>query len=423
VNRLSRIYRRTDSYLRERLIPFWAERLVEPRHGGFQTNYDRGGRRTEVTDKTLLAQGRSLFTIAHTVRLGLDWPGWEQALAQGIDFMQGALRDREQGGYYWIVDAQGRPLDDNKVLYGHAFVIYGLAEAALLTGDSATAELASAVFDLVQARCADGRYGGYLEHFDRAWQPKRARGDIQLFKSLDVHMHLMEASTALYELTGDTAHRRALEDVCALIWEHMIDPATGTGMAMFTQDWQPIANVELDTVWGSDRFEQEKPSDITSYGHNIELAWLYAHALEMLGIDPRTALPRIRPILEHTTERGVDWEYGGLYVEGRRQGEVTEDRKEFWQQAEALVGFAEGFLLTREMRYVEALENVHAFVFEKMINWPVGEWFPLLDRRGEVLWDYMGHNWKTCYHTVRSMCELLLRLEPFTEAVEREEPA
>ena len=423
MNRLSDIYQRTNSYLRQRLIPFWAERLVEPQYGGFQTNYDREGRRTEVSDKTLLAQGRSLFTIAHTVRMGHPWPGWEEALAQGIAFLQGALRDREHDGYFWIVDAQGRPLDDNKVLYGHSFVIYGLAEAALLTGDAATADLATEVFDLVQARCADPRYGGYLEHFDRAWEPKRARDDIQLFKSLDVHMHLMEAYTTLYELTGDATHRRTLETVCELIWQKMIDPATGTGMAMFTQDWQPIANVELDTVWGSDRFEQEKPSDITSYGHNIELAWLYAHALEMLGIAPATALARITPILDHTAERGVDWEHGGLYVEGRREGAVTEDHKEFWQQAEALVGFAEGFLLTREERYVEALENVHAFVFERMINWPVGEWFPLLDRRGDVLWDYMGHNWKTCYHTVRSMCELLQRLAPFTEAVEREEPA
>ena len=417
---LEALYTRTQDYLHEHLIPFWATRLVEPEHGGFQTNYDHDGRRTVVTDKTLLAQGRSLFTIAHTVRLGHPWPDWQNQIAQGITFLQKAFHDPVHDGYYWIVDAEGRPLDDSKVLYGHSFLIYGLSEAALLTGDAATAALAEHIFELVQTRAADPEQGGYLEHFDRAWRPKSARDDIQRFKSLDVHMHLMEAFTTLYELTGRAEHRRALEQVSELIWSRMIDPASGTGIAMFTQDWRPIANVELDTVWGSDRFEEAKATDITSYGHNIELAWLYLHSIEILDAPAELALPRVAPIFAHTAEQGVDWTYGGLYVEGHRGGGVTEDSKEFWQQAEALVGFAEGYRLTGEECYLQALENVHRFVFDKVIHWPVGEWLPLLDRQGNVIWDYMGHNWKTCYHTVRAMCELLLRLERLIEPSERE---
>jgi mannobiose 2-epimerase len=107
----------------------------------------------------------------------------------------------------------------------------------------------------------------------------------------------------------------------------------------------------------------------------------------------------------------VDWECGGLYVEGDRAGEATEKTKEFWQQAEALVGFLDAADLTGDDSYLDAFRNIHTFVFTHMINWEQGEWFPLLARDGTVLWDYMGHNWKICYHTIRGMVEVVKRLE------------
>lgn len=401
----------TRAYLTERLIPFWAERIYEPRYGGFQTNYDRHGVRSPSEVKTLLCQGRSLFTIAFVRRQGLDWAHAEEQLAGGLEFLLEHCRDAEHDGYYWIVDLRGNPVDDSKVVYGHSFVIYALAELALLTGEQRAADEAVRLFDLLQARCRDDEHGGYLEHFCRDWRPKRARGDQPLHKSLDVHMHLMEAFTTLYELTGDPRHRAALVEVAELIWSRMVDPDTGAGISMFRPDWTPIANVELETVWGSDRFAQEKAPDITSYGHNIELTWLYLHALDVLGIDRQARRARVEPTMRHTLEHGVDWAHGGLWVEGQRSGGPTERNKEFWQQAEALVGFLDAYLLTGNAAYLAAFRNVHAFVFGKVINWSIGEWFALLDETGNVLWDYAGHEWKICYHTVRSMVLTVNKLQ------------
>jgi len=403
--------RKTEAYLTERLIPFWAERIVEPTCGGFQTNYDRDGRRTDVSEKTFLCQGRCLFTLSHAVRLGFDWDGSRQMLQQGVDFLRRHFRDMEQDGYYWIVEEDGRVRDDSKVVYGHSFLIYGLAEYALLTGDEWARDEACRVFDLLCAKAADLRHGGFFEHFDRCFGMETTRPDGTFHKSLDVHMHLMEAFTTLYELTGQSRHRQALEQVIALIFERMVDPETGVGVAMFSADWNPVNNVQLGTLWGSDRFDEVgKPPEITSYGHNIELAWLYLHSLAVLGRPKADGLDRVQPIFGHTVERGVDWEYGGLFVEGWREGDATETTKEFWQQAEALVGFLDAWMLTRDQRYWDAFRNVHDFVFGRMINWDQGEWFPLLSREGAVLWDYMGHSWKICYHTLRAMCEVVTRL-------------
>lgn len=403
---------KTESYLNEKLIPFWAEKAVEPKYGGFQTNYDRNGQRTEVTEKSFLSQCRSVFTISHAMRLGFDWPNGEEAVKQGIEFISKYFLDKENDGYYWIVDEDGKPADENKIIYGHSFLIYGLSEYALLTGDEFAKNEAVRIFDLLQTKVADKVSGGYNEHFDRFFNLKQSRGDIKSHKSLDVHMHLMEAFTTLYELTGAENHKQALIDVIDLIFDKMVDPKTGTGISMFTNDWKPIANVELDTVWGRDRFDEDgKTTDITSYGHNIELAWLYLHAQDVLGIPREKSLNKVIPIYEHTFKNGVDWKYGGIFVEGERNGEPTERTKEFWQQAEAMVGFLDAYQLTNDSRYLDAYKNIHDFVFSKIINWDQGEWFALTEENGDLIWDYMGTSWKVFYHTVRGTCQIVDRMK------------
>ncbi len=407
---------KTRNYLNEKLIPFWAERAVDHKYGGFQTNYDKYGKRTEVTEKSMLAQCRSIFTLSHAMRLGFDWPNGVESVQQGIDFLFKYFRDPEYDGYYWIVDEDGKVTDDNKIIYGHSFLIYGLSEFALLTGNKEAEAEASRVFDMLQEKVVDQENDGYYEHFDRQFKLKEARGDITSHKSLDVHMHLMEAYTTLYEKTRSEIHRKALTDVIDLIFAKMIDPKTGTGISMFTPDWKPIANVELDTVWGRDRFDEDgKGVDITSYGHNIELAWLYLHAQDIMGIPRSESLNRVVPIYEHTYEKGIDWENGGIFVEGHRNGEPTEVTKEFWQQAEAMVGFLDGYILTKNEKYLDAFRNVHDFVFTKGINWELGEWYALLEKNGDLIWDYMGTSWKVFYHTVRGTCQVVKKLEQLVE--------
>ncbi len=361
---------------------------METKYGGFQTNYDKNGKRTEITEKSFLSQCRSIFTISHAMRLGFNWPNGEEVLKQGIEFLFKNFRDNEYDGYYWIVEEDGKPKDVNKIIYGHSFLIYGLSEYALLTGDEEAKNEAVRIFDLLQEKVADKKEKGYFEHFDRYFNIKKSRDDIGAHKSLDVHMHLMEAFTTLFELTQEENHKKALLDVIDLIFDKMVEPTTGTGISMFTSDWKPIANVELDTVWGSDRFDENgKDVDITSYGHNIELAWLYLHAQDILGIPREKQLRRVLPIYEHTFAKGVDWKYGGLYVEGERFGNATEVTKEFWQQAEAMVGFLDAYLMTKDTKYLDAFTNVHDFVFEKMINWEQGEWYRFACRRWR---NYMG---------------------------------
>jgi len=401
---LQRYLQATERYLAEKLLPFWTRRIVEPKYGGFQANYDENGERTKVREKTLLCQGRSIFALSFMLRQGHDWRGSRRMIRQGIDFLKRHFRDAAHDGYYWIVDADGTPIDRNKVMYGHSFLVYGLAEHALATGDKASRQEACRLFDLIASEASDVRHGGFFEHFKEDFRLAGGGSAGGSLKSLDVHMHLMEAFTTLYELTRLPKHRRALEHVIELIFDRMIDPKSGLGVAMFTRDWRPVNNIQLDTVWGADRFDdQGKPPDVTSFGHNIELAWLYLHSQDVLGVPRKNSLDRVLPLFEHTRRYGVDREYGGLYVEGRRRGDIVDTDKEFWQQAEALVGFLDAYLLTKDTQYLDAFRRVYDFVFQNMVHPELGEWYCLCGREGGVKRSWLGSHWKICYHTLRSV--------------------
>ena len=145
------------------------------------------------------------------------------------------------------------------------------------------------------------------------------------------------------------------------------------------------------------------------------MTWLYLHAQDILGVPREESLSRVLPVYEHTFNNGIDWKYGGLYVEGERFGVATELTKEFWQQAEAMVGFLDAYIMTNDEKYLDAFFNIHDFVFEKMINWEQGEWFALLAEDGKIIWDYMGTSWKVFYHTVRGTCQVIKKLEKIIE--------
>jgi len=407
------------SHLVEELLPFWTTRMIDSENGGYLTHFDKDGNDTGEDEKSLIAQTRCLYTLSSAHRAGYG-NGTLAAMARhGADFLIGKMWDKEYGGFYWMMDRRGNLSVDKKIIYGHSFAIYSLSEYTLATGDSRGVEYAEKVFDLLQLYCAETTWGGYLEMFNRNWElcgPESQGGDR---KTLDVHMHLMEAFTTLYEATGKEIHRRKLMEIIELLLERIMHPVYRTGIPQFYRDWKVAPQIKFDIIWGWDRFadggQKANTTDNTCYGHNAEFAWLLLHALQILGVEVDEYLQVFRTIYDHTINNGIDSEYGGVYVEGPHSGGVSDREKEFWQQAEVLLGLLDAYLLFKDDKYLNAWENVHRFVFSKVINREAGEWFPLLTREGEPIWTHMGHSWKINYHTVRSMIQSINRLEKITK--------
>jgi len=403
-----------ESHLNDELLPFWMKRTMDTTNGGFITHFDKDGMDTGEDEKSMLGQARSIYVYSSAYRNGFGGEQTAMMARNGVDFLLNKMWDPMYGGFFWLTNRAGEVKIDEKILYGHSFAMYSLSEYTLATGDLRGVEYAEKVFDLIQKYCADTHYGGYFEMFHRNWDlkgPGAAGGDR---KTLDIHMHLMEAFTTLYECTRKEVHRRKLVEIIALIMDKILHPKYRTGVPQFYANWSVAPQIKFDIVWGWDRFSDDgskgHAEDNTSYGHNVEFAWLLMHALAVLDIPIVEYKETIQKQYDHALAHGIDWEYGGVFVEGSHEGGVYDREKEFWQNAEMLIALTQGCLVLDLEKYWSVYMNVHRFVFDKMINHPVGEWWPLLTRQGDPIWTHMSHNWKINYHTIRSMIETIKRL-------------
>ncbi len=412
-HRLDRLHAAVSEHLDRGIIPFWLARAADRERGGYLTNFDHDGQSLGTPLKYLNTQCRLLWWFSTLARHRPDIAAATELAQHGLQFILNRFWDPEHGGWRWRVHRDGRPEDDGKIVYGQSFALYAMSEHFLATGDRTALHHAIQTFELLRVNAADAHHGGFLENLRRDWTPEPDGFPGGDRKGLDTHMHLMESFTVLCQATEDAAHRRALLQIVDLICDRMIDPATGCGLNQFDLAWRSIPALSIHRTWNAERFGERpsQPIQTTSYGHNVELAWLLRRAVQVAGADITPYLPIIRRLLDHAIEHGVDPEFGGIYRDGLREsGRAIVLEKEFWQNSEVLVGFLDGYELLGDERYLDAFENVWRFVHQHMINHQVGEWRTLVSRHGAVLDGNIGNPWKVSYHTGRSMLECAQRL-------------
>lgn len=400
-----------QDHLRDELLPFWFTHGQDSKFGGFLTYLDKEGRPTGETQKTLVCQSRNIFTYSEIERAGMGHGKALEIAQQGFEFLIDHFWDDDHGGWIWVTEQDGTPVDQSKLSFGQSFTMLALSEYAMASGDLRAQEWMVRTYETFQTFAADNLNGGYYEFMERDWSKKEPGAYGGDSKTFDVHMHLMEAFTNLYEATGAKIYYDKTREMVDLIFRRMIHPELGTGYMQFAPDWEPRRAIIFRNVWGSDRDVDDpegRPLNNTSFGHNVEFAWLLKHTIEILGLNIEDYKPAIKLLTDHAIENGIDWERGGVYCEGPMDGgPARETNKEFWQQSETLVGLLDAYILFKDEKYLKAYENVHRFSMDVGINHEVGEWYPLFDENNTLLEDYMGHAWKINYHTVRSMllCE------------------
>jgi mannose/cellobiose epimerase-like protein (N-acyl-D-glucosamine 2-epimerase family) len=418
-NEIKQILSHLESYLSGTLLPFWLENAPDLQYGGFLSYFDRYGQPTGETTKPFLMQIRMLYTLSSTHRFGYGGGRCAELAYSGARFIADHYWDAAHDGWFWIADRGGTPTVMDKVGYGHCFGIYAFSEYFLATGDPLGKEMALRSYDAVCRHMADTRYGGYLELLDREWRPQPPGPYGGDRKSLDVHMHMMEALTSFYAMSGLPSHRRRLQESIDLILTRMLNQENGLGLIQFTYDFQPLRRIIFATEWGRDAHPVDQvaaPIDQTSPGHNVELAWLLLHAADTLGTARETYAPVVRRLFDHAVEFGIDPEYGGVYADTLMARPTQATEKQFWQQAEVLIGMLDAYSMFHEEKYWQAFRNVYDFVFNKMVVMPSGEWVERVDRAGQPIDAVLGHAWKINYHTVRSMVQTIQRLRALADA-------
>ena len=113
-------------HLHNELLPYWKVRGIDDKFGGCLSFFDLNGNPTGETSKNLLAHGRMIYAFSSIHRAGYDENSiFLEKAREGVRFLIDHFWDEVYGGWYWITERDGTPIQRKKVVFGHSFVIYG----------------------------------------------------------------------------------------------------------------------------------------------------------------------------------------------------------------------------------------------------------------------------------------------------------
>ena len=386
---------RIETDLRGNILPFWSRRVANRSARTFHGNLTNDGVVDPAAERGALLTCRILWTYAAALQHYGD-PIYRDMVDLAYEDLMAHYQDAKHGGFFWSVSADGQVLRDRKQIYGQAFAIYALSEYHAATGERAQLDQAIALFRLLELHARDPLSGGYLEAFACDWSPiadmRLSPVDQNDPKSQNTMLHMMEAYTRLLALWPDAGLRAALRDLVEVMLTRILNARTHHLGLFFTTDWRLT-------------------SDKISHGHDIEAAWLLNRAAATIGdaaLIARTQAIALQ-IVDVTLAEGVDAD-GGVYNLGGPAG-VIDDCKEWWPQAEAVVGFIDAWQVSGEARYLAAAEKTWAFIEGYLIDKKHGEWFRGVTRDGHLIptFEKAGF-WKCPYHNGRMGLEVITRL-------------
>ncbi len=382
--------------LRENLLPFWLTRVIDERRG-FHDHIADDGRVDPLAPMGGVLAARLLWTFSAVFRRTGD-EACRRAAARMLRLLLERFWDDLHGGIFWMLDHEGRPLADRKQTYALAFALYALAEHRLATGDERALEHAQSLFRTLETRVGDPAGGGYFEARARDWSPladvRLSERDLNAPRSMNTHLHLMEAYANLVGVWNDPEPRARLRSLVALHLERILDAASGHLQLFFDERFSPLPGA-------------------VSYGHDVEASWLLLEAAELVG-DP-ALLERARAsglrLARLTLEQGFDQESGGVFADRSQDGRLDDD-KHWWVQAEAIVGFLNAFALSADEAFLAAAERTWAFVDRFLIDREHGEWRWRTKRDGAPVPGVPKvEPWKCPYHNSRAALQTMARVD------------
>lgn len=375
--------------LQNYILPYWRDKMVDNVNGGFFGRRDGFDELDDKADKGVILNTRILWTMSNAAR-HLS-PEYTALATRAYEYVVNYFIDRDKGGVYWMVDFRGNPVNTKKQVYAQAFAIYALSEYYLLTQNENSLRYAQELFECIEKNSFDPLDNGYLEAFDRDWNLlddlRLSDKDANEKKTMNTHLHVLEAYTNLYRCWRDEGLLTQLKNLIRLFLDRIVGPDYHLGL-FFDEKW----NLRSGEI---------------SYGHDIEGSWLLYEAAVVTGDEQlirETADVAVR-IADITIAEGFDSD-GGLRNEAHDPG------KDWWPQAEAMVGLVNAAQISGSTKYVETAERVWKFIQENILDTKHGEWFWGLDKEGRVTrsQDKAGP-WKCPYHNSRAMIEVAERLK------------
>lgn len=393
-NKLEILKAEVKKELVSNILPFWMTKMIDSKNGGFLGRIDGYGRVQEDADKGCVLNARILWTFSSAYRI-LKNPEYLRTAERSKDYLLDHFFDYEYGGVYWLLDHNGRMKDGKKQIYAQAFAIYGLSEYYRITNDRNCLEKAIDLFRLIEKYSFDKILDGYFEAFNREWGTiddlRLSAKDANEKKTMNTHLHVLEAYTSLYRVWKDDHLKKQLRGLINVFTDKIVNSQTFNLKMFFDEEW-------------TDK------TDLVSYGHNIESSWLIYEAALVLGDKDVTGkVKNICLRIAMSSEEGLMADGSMIYEKVFSSGHIDTDRH-WWVQAETVVGFLNAFTLSEKEEYLDKSLKAWRFIADNLVDPKNGEWYWSVDKNLQPnLKDDKAGFWKCPYHDSRMCLEIIER--------------
>ncbi|HEN8713911.1 TPA: AGE family epimerase/isomerase [Pseudomonas putida] len=207
---------RFNQHFAERIVPLW----LGP---GWNAEMALPYEALDATHHPLPVQRYRAMACARQLYLfssRIEQPGAAERAAALFRSLQRHFHDAEHGGWFYSIDAQGKPLDRRKDLYTHAFIVFACAHYWGKVREGLVESALNAALEIVSEQFArdDGLYEANL---GEDWSDLGS-GPLQ-----NPQMHLAEAFLQVLAVRADQGVQQALLQLCQSLQTHFIEPQHG----------------------------------------------------------------------------------------------------------------------------------------------------------------------------------------------------
>lgn len=381
--------------LTHNILPFWMEKMVDGKNGGYYGQITGKNQLVADAPKGGILNARILWSFS-SAALYFNNPLYVEYAKRAKDYAFEHFFDPKNGGTYWMINADGTPADTKKQIYSQAFFIYALVEYYRVTSDKECLDKAIELFRLIEKHSFDTEQNGYFEAYSIDWKLledlRLSEKDANEKKTMNTHLHILEAYTNLYRVWKDDELKKQLKNLIELFLDKIINRETHHLDLFFDENWVC-------------------KSTLFSYGHDIESAWLIEEAAVVL--DDAELLNKVRSRVLKVADAAAE----GLNPDGSIINEKNyatghvDTNCDWWPQAEAMIGFFNAYELSKNESYAEKTLATWKFTKNFIIDKNAGEWHWSVSSTGEVdVQNDKAGFWKCPYHNSRMCLELMSRI-------------
>jgi mannobiose 2-epimerase len=392
---LIQLQKEFETELADNILDFWINKVYDPERRTFFGKVSNLNKPFPEEPHSAVLLTRVLWTFSAAYHSFSKEEEYKKLADEAYRILMENFWDNNNGGIFWCVSPDGSPADTKKQFYAQAFFIYALSEYYRAFKNETAKQLAVSMFMLLEKYGGDPQFGGYVEAKTAEWKElqdqRLSSKDMNTRKSMNTHLHVLEAYTNLYHIWKDDTLKQKLENLLGIFTNKIINRKTGHFQLFFDEDWS---------------FRGE----IDSYGHDIEGSWLLTEAAGVLG--NKTLISELELIsiqmAETTIKEGLG-ENGGLFYE--KENGILKPEFHWWPQAEAVIGFFNAWQISGGKKYFELVLKNWNFIQKYIIDHKNGDWFWGISKSYDLLSDEKVNAWKAPYHNGRMCMEMIRRLK------------